>query len=73
MQVRQALNGCVQAFNGVHDDLDAAIHLTAQGAERLALEALRAPLQTLLEAHTHRSEAKPAKPEAPPEAPKVLP
>ncbi len=71
--LKKTLNGCVQAFNGVHDDLDAAIDRTAPGAERLTLEALLAPLLTLLEAHAHRNEAKPAKPDVSPEGPKILP
>jgi len=50
-RVREAVNECVAAFNGVHGDLEWFLSHTPPGADRDRLAALAGPLDALLSRH----------------------
>ncbi len=65
-QIRAAWNGCVAAFNGVHDDLAWILAHTPAGPERERVAELLAPFEALLEDNTERNAPRTAMEDAPP-------
>jgi hypothetical protein len=65
LRVRDALRGCVNAFNAVHDALDYDLDQAADGPDRGRLLALRAVLEYFLDRHGALGE-EPDEPTPPP-------
>ncbi|WP_437711440.1 hypothetical protein WMF45_40315 [Sorangium sp. So ce448] len=56
-RIREAVAGCTQAFNAIHDDIGWLIEHTPSGKQRDMLQALHAPFLALLERSPQRAPA----------------